>query len=312
MKTFFKYIGTALFAVVTTLTTGCSNVGGTRIVNAATPTVGGSFATQTVMQTVEKTVAPAAKAGLEVYGQQPSEPSAAAKANQTTWGQTFNGAMAYNEMRPHNWARLETPSADTRILLDTSTGYIWKVGCHNRIVVAQSRTVTEQVPQVIQVPVQQQVAAAPAGGVHVDNSVRVETGLNNLFAGATALAGQVLEQGLVQRPIPGGCYPQPQPRYRQANCPPPQRVACPPQMRQRPPLPCPPQQRPGKVQVRVHNVNVNGNYNGVVPTGSSSYRPSYNSNSRGSNYGPSGQGRPFGNGSNNAGYARGNPGLSYF
>jgi hypothetical protein len=69
--------------------------------------------------------------------------------------------------------------------------------------------------------------------------------------------------------------------------------------------PC--QQRHGQNIYRVHNYNETNNLNvnnaprGYVP-------PQYNGSN---NYRSSGS-RPFGNGSNNAGYANGNPGLSYF
>lgn len=311
MKQLLNSIGMAFFAIITTITTtSCSNVGGTRISNSATRG-GGKVSYRTEYKTVKEEVPPSATVGLEVFAGQPAEPTLAAKANKVTWGST-HGGQAYNEMRPKAYARLETPSAETLVLLDTSTGFMWKAGCHNRLVPAQSRTVERQVAVQVPVPVQDEEGA---GSVQVDNSVHVETGLNNLFAGATALAGQVLERGLVQG---GGCY-QPQPRYRQqANCflprvqrPPQQRIPnCPRCGGFHPGRPCQVvQQQGGRIVYRVHNSTETNNLN--VNNAPRTYQPPQRYNS-GSYYQSRSQGRPFGNGSNNAGFARGNPGLSYF
>jgi hypothetical protein len=253
MKSLINTIKVAIFAIITiTTTTSCSNVGGTRISNNSTRARAG-VSYKTEYKTVSETVAPSATVGLEVYGNQPSDPTPAAKANKVTWGST-HGGQAYNEMRPKAYARLESPDNETMILLDTTTGFMWKVGCYNRIVPAQSRTIERQVA--IQVPVPVQVEEETGGGdVRVDNSIHVETGLNNLLAGAFDLAGQVVERGLVYEPIPGRCYQQQQ---RRGYCPQP-RMQRPPQQQ----VYCPQPQNTviNRKFIRVHNYNETRNLN---------------------------------------------------
>lgn len=306
MKSFVENIvKVAFIAIITITTTSCSNVGGTRVINSATGG-GGGYTTKTTYQSVTKTVAPKSTVGLEIYGNQPQDPTPAARSNPTTWGATHGGSQAYNEMRPKSYAKLETPDPTTPILIDKSTGWIWKGLCHNRMVPAQSREVTEQVPTTIQVP-QPQVAAA-GGNVNVDNSVHIETGLNNFFAGATGIVQEVVRKGMVCEPIPSNYYPQNRGYRPPQNCPPP-RMQPPPQQRipacprcgvVHPGRPCQQQGGPtiNRTTYRVHNNNEDYNLN--VRNAPGNYYPQQGSGYRSS----SPQGRPFGNGSPDSSYSR--------
>lgn len=170
-------------------------------VNIAKSGGGGHYVTRTekvpVTRTVTEEVPPAKKVGLEVFGSQPSQPPAAAKANRTTWGAT-HGGLAYNEMRPKGYAMLQNMDPNTPIYIDPVTGFIWKVHCLNRVVPAASQTFQKEVTD-YQMVERQEFVPAPGGNINQSNEFDADVSVTAQFSQQPGWGGF---------PQAAGCIPQ--------------------------------------------------------------------------------------------------------
>jgi hypothetical protein len=297
MKSFIHIAKVVILAIITTITTGCS-------ANVTNSGGGGRRSTTT---SVSRSVTAPAAGPVRIEpnsGSWDGTEKAAAYARSNGW----HGPIMFKPCKMGAGGKMGcdsdlewmTEQQCSRFFLGLGKnspycGAVWVKG--SAATVAYNETV----------PVE---SAEEGGGgdVTIDqrNDVKIDLGLTAIANGAFGLAGQLLESSRQGSYCP--------PRMQR---PPQQRIpACPRCGVVHPGRPCQ-QQGGGTINrniYRVHNNNVNDNYN--VNNAPRGYQPPqrYN-NGGGSGYRPSyggSQSRPYGNGSNNSGYGAGNPGLQYY
>ena len=103
-----------------------------------------AYPSTSVKNRVQKSSPVGSVSGLEVFRNQPAEPTQAALRNCSTWGEINGDALGWNELRPSPRAKLQKIQPETRVLVDAETGYQWKEKCYNRILPESSQAQQEE------------------------------------------------------------------------------------------------------------------------------------------------------------------------
>ena len=117
-------------AVFTAFVVSCATNNQTAIINCGG---GGRSVHRAGSSTAMLTTRPSA----EVFGNQPTRPTQDVVSS--TWGETMSTPYWWNDLR-NGKARLQPCSANERILISKSSGFIWREGCGNSVAPAEAPT----------------------------------------------------------------------------------------------------------------------------------------------------------------------------